>query len=84
MAARANVQRLVVTHQGPNLARPGSMEKALAEMAAIFKGELIFGEEFVEMDWDGKVILKWDAADLHHGFYRMPNGNTMICEGECG
>lgn len=42
MAARANVQRLVVTHQGPNLARPGSMEKAVAEIAAIFKGELIF------------------------------------------
>ena len=47
MAARANVQRLVVTHQGPNIARSGSMEKAVAKIAAIFKGELIFGEEFM-------------------------------------
>jgi len=50
MAARANVQRLVVTHQGPNLVRPGSREKAVAEMAAIFKGELIFGEEFMTLN----------------------------------
>ena len=50
IAARANFQRLVVTHQGPNLARPGSREKAIADMSAIFKGELIFGEEFMIVD----------------------------------
>ena len=50
LAAGANVQRLVITHQGPNLSRPGSREKAVAEMAAIFKGELIFGEEFMVLD----------------------------------
>lgn len=50
IAARANVQRLVVTHQGPNLSRPGSREKAIADMSAIFKGELIFGEEFMIVD----------------------------------
>ncbi len=50
MAAVARVQRLVITHQGPNLSRPGSREKAVADMAAIFKGELIFGEEFLTLD----------------------------------
>ena len=50
MAAAAGVQRLVITHQGPNLSRPGSREKAVADMAAIFKGELIFGEEFLTID----------------------------------
>ena len=52
MAAAAEVQCLVITHQGPNLSRPDSREKALADMAAIFKGELIFGEEFLTLDLD--------------------------------
>jgi len=50
MAAAAGVQRLVIAHQGPNLSRPGSREKAVADMASIFKGELIFGEEFMALD----------------------------------
>jgi len=52
MAAAAGVKRLVITHQGPNLSRPGSREKAVADMGAIFKGELIFGEEFMILDLD--------------------------------
>jgi ribonuclease BN (tRNA processing enzyme) len=52
MAAGAGVQRLVITHQGPNLSRPGSREKAVADMASIFKGEIIFGEEFLALDLD--------------------------------
>ncbi|MBT4268753.1 MAG: hypothetical protein HN580_29545 [Deltaproteobacteria bacterium] len=32
----------------------------------------------VEFDWDGNVIWKWDKGDIHHGFYRMPNGNTLF------
>ena len=50
MARKANVRRLVITHQGPNLCRPGSREKAVAEISAIFKGEIIFGEEFLILD----------------------------------
>lgn len=50
LAAKAGVRRLIITHQGPNLSRPGSKEKAMADMAAIFKGELIFGEEFLTLD----------------------------------
>ena len=52
MAQKANVRRLVITHQGPNISRPGSREKAVADMSAIFKGEIIFGEEFMTLDLD--------------------------------
>lgn len=52
MAQKANVRRLVITHQGPNLCWPGSREKAVADMSAIFKGEIIFGEEFMTLDLD--------------------------------
>jgi ribonuclease BN (tRNA processing enzyme) len=50
MSATAGVQRLVIAHQGPNLCRPGSRERAVADMASIFEGELIFGEEFMALD----------------------------------
>jgi ribonuclease BN (tRNA processing enzyme) len=50
MARNAGVRRLVVTHQGPNLVRSGSRERALADMAAIFKGEIVFGNEFMSLD----------------------------------
>jgi ribonuclease BN (tRNA processing enzyme) len=44
-AKEAGVRRLILAHQGPNLDRPGSKEKAIADMARIFDGELIFSEE---------------------------------------
>jgi ribonuclease BN (tRNA processing enzyme) len=50
MAAEADVDSLVITHQSPNLCRPGSSEKAIADIASIFKGELIFGKEFLTLD----------------------------------
>ncbi|MBT6337724.1 MAG: MBL fold metallo-hydrolase [Desulfobacula sp.] len=50
MANKAGVQRLVITHQGPNLSLPGSKEKAIADIAAVYKGEIIFGEEFLTLD----------------------------------
>ena len=44
-AKEAGVRRLILAHQGPNLDRPGSKEKAIADMARIFDGEIIFSEE---------------------------------------
>ncbi len=52
MAAGAGVHRLVIAHQTIGLARPKSREKALAEIASIFKGEIVFGEELMELDLD--------------------------------
>jgi ribonuclease Z len=44
-AKEAGVRRLILAHQGPNLDRPGSKEKAVADMARIFGGEIILSEE---------------------------------------
>jgi hypothetical protein len=32
----------------------------------------------VEFDWNSNPIWRWEGADLHHGMYRMPNGNTLV------
>ena len=45
LAKEVGVRRLILAHQGPNLDRPGSKEKAIAEIARIFDGEIIFSEE---------------------------------------
>jgi len=44
-AKEAGVRRLILAHQGPNLDQPGSKEKAIADIARIFDGEIIFAEE---------------------------------------
>lgn len=43
---------LVLTHTGPNLCRPGSRERAIGDIAASYKGEIVFGEE-------GMILNLW-------------------------
>jgi len=50
LAAAAGVHRLVIAHQTHVLALPGSREKAISDMATVFKGEIVFGEELMELD----------------------------------
>lgn len=50
LARSAGAKRLILAHQGPNITRPGSMERAIADMALVFSGELVFGEEFMQVD----------------------------------
>jgi len=45
MAQQAGVKKMILAHQGPNLDRPGSKEKAIADISKIFDGQIIFGEE---------------------------------------
>lgn len=45
MAAQAGAERLIITHQGPNLLAPGERERAVSDMAGLFKGRIIFGDE---------------------------------------
>ncbi len=52
LAAAADVSRLVITHQGPDLCHPGSKEKAIADIADVFKGEIVFGEELMKLNLD--------------------------------
>ena len=42
---------------------------------------LFFGSvsgELVEIDWDGNVVWKHEDPYMHHDFYRMDNGNTIL------
>lgn len=34
----------------------------------------------VELDWDGKVVWRYDSPMLHHAFVRRANGNTLVLE----
>ncbi len=52
MAAAAGAGRLVIAHQTAGLADPQSREQAMAEMAGVFEGEILFGEEFMALDLD--------------------------------
>ena len=49
MAADAGVKLLVLTHTGTALGKPGSREKAIADIACIYDGQIVFGEELMEL-----------------------------------
>ena len=49
-AQQTGARRLILAHQGPNLDKPGSKERGIADVARIFKGEIIFGEELMILD----------------------------------
>ena len=36
------------------------------------------GGKLVEVDWDGNIIWRYEDPYMHHDFYRMDNGNTMV------
>ncbi len=36
------------------------------------------GGVLIEMDWNGKIVWQYKDPYLHHTFYRMRNGNTMV------
>ena len=36
------------------------------------------GGKLIEVDWDGNIVWKYKDLYLHHSFYRMPNGHTMV------
>lgn len=36
------------------------------------------GGKLVEMDWQGKVVWEHEDRFMHHDFFRLPNGNTMV------
>ena len=37
-----------------------------------------------ELDWDSTLVWEFRHPMLHHDFQRLPNGNTLICEGAPG
>ncbi len=38
----------------------------------------------LELDWESNVVWECRLPMLHHDFQRLPNGNTLICEGAPG
>ncbi len=50
MARDAGAELLILTHTGPAICKPGSREKAIADIAAIYDGEIVFGEELMGVD----------------------------------
>ncbi len=50
-ASEAGVKKLVLVHQFKDMAAHGSMEKALADIAREFRGEIIWGEELLTFTW---------------------------------
>jgi len=46
----SRVKRIILSHQGSNLARPGSREKGIADISKIFDGEIIFAEELMILE----------------------------------
>jgi len=36
------------------------------------------GGVLLEVDWEGKVLWEYKDPYLHHAFYRMRNGNTLV------
>ena len=50
MAQDTGVKKLVLIHTGPRLCEPDSKERAIADIARIYEGEIIFGEELMRLD----------------------------------
>ena len=57
----------------------GSETGMIPGLPALFKNKTIG-----ELDWDGKVVWQWGetapggAAQQHHDWARLPNGNTLV------
>jgi ribonuclease BN (tRNA processing enzyme) len=47
LAKAAGVRRLVVVHTGPSFDRPGATERAIADMARIYDGEIVWAQELM-------------------------------------
>jgi len=47
MAQESGARKLILTHTGPHLTKPGSKEKGIADIARLYQGEIIFGEELM-------------------------------------
>jgi ribonuclease Z len=60
MARDAGVKRLVLTHITEQLDRPGIRERAISEMAEVFRGDILFGNDLLEVPMAGAAPGKLD------------------------
>ena len=66
---------------------PGCQGKLLPDGNLLYAGKIDDGPlvDFegaggilLEMDWNGKILWQYKDPYLHHTFYRMKNGNTIV------
>jgi ribonuclease BN (tRNA processing enzyme) len=60
LGERANVRNLVVSHVTEQFDRPGMRERVIREMAEIYKGNLFFGEDLMEIPVGSPHAAKLD------------------------
>jgi ribonuclease BN (tRNA processing enzyme) len=58
LGAKAAVKTLVISHVTEQIDQPGVRERILREMSAIYPGNLIFGEDRMEIPVAGPVAAK--------------------------
>jgi len=76
--------RFVHCWEMPN--RPGEYGILLPDGKLLYAGKVLpgpmiaggSGGVLLEADWDGNIVWKYEDKYLHHSFYRMDNGNTMV------
>lgn len=49
MAQESGAKKLILTHTSPHLTKPGSKEKGIADIARLYQGQIIFGEELMSL-----------------------------------
>lgn len=76
-----------VVHRWEMLHRPGLHAELLPNGNLLYADRLPEGPladltgaggELLEVDWEGRLVWKYEDPYLHHTFYRMRNGNTML------
>jgi ribonuclease BN (tRNA processing enzyme) len=60
MAAAANVRSLVISHVTEQFDRPGLRERIVREIAQVYKGNIFFGEDGMEVPLAGPAPVKLD------------------------
>ena len=60
LGRKANVRNLVISHVTEQFDRPGMRERVIREMAEIYKGNLYFGEDLMEIPADGPRAARLD------------------------
>ena len=58
LGRKSRVRTLVITHVTEQIDQPGIRERVLREMAAIYPGNLIFGEDCMEIPFTGPTAAR--------------------------
>lgn len=60
LAQSANVRNLVLSHVTSQFDRPGMRERVLRQIGEVFKGNVFFGEDLMEIPFTSPAAVKLD------------------------